>query len=194
MKPLTRLTSQTLVLSETNIDTDQIIPARFLTTVSQQGLGQAAFSDWRFDEHGRERPDCILNSPDAAERGILVAGENFGCGSSREHAVWALRQFGFDAVVSSSIADIFRANALKNGLLALEIDPATHRWLMENPGVQVSIDVEACRLGLPDGRCVAFELDPFARVCLLEGVDALGYLLNFESEIAGFEQQRRELA
>ncbi|MDT8408979.1 MAG: 3-isopropylmalate dehydratase small subunit [Wenzhouxiangellaceae bacterium] len=190
MKPMTRLSSETLVLSEANIDTDQIIPARFLTTTSQEGLGQAAFADWRFDEQGRERPDCVLNGAGASGRKILVAGENFGCGSSREHAVWALRQFGIDAVLSPRIADIFRANALKNGLLAVEIDLVTHQWLIEHPGAQVSVDVDACQLSLPHGRCVAFDLDPFARVCLLEGVDALGYLIHCEDAISGFERQR----
>ncbi len=189
MKPLRNLTSTTLVLNERDIDTDQIIPARFLTTTSRTGLGQAAFADWRFDGEGNEKP-CVLNEPDAAGREILVAGENFGCGSSREHAVWALTQFGFRVVISSRVADIFRANALKNGLLAIEVDEDTHEWLLANPGAEVQVDVEVCRMVLPDGREIGFELDPFARTCLLEGVDALGYLLAQEDAITAFEQAK----
>lgn len=190
MNPLQQLTSTTLVLPERNIDTDQIIPARFLTTTSRTGLGRAAFADWRFDAEGRERPDCVLNQPQAAGCEILVAGENFGCGSSREHAVWALSQFGFRVVISSRVADIFRANALKNGLLAIELDADTHAWLLANPGVELSVDVEACTIALPDGREIDFDLDPFARTCLLEGVDALGYLLAQEDAIAAYERER----
>lgn len=194
MNPMQKIESNTLVLAETNIDTDQIIPARFLTTTSRDGLGQAAFADWRFDDTGGARADCVLNQPGASARRVLVAGENFGCGSSREHAVWALQQFGFQAVLSSRIADIFRANALKNGLLAVEIDRAVHQWLIEHPGVELRIDIDECRLMLPDGRSVDFDLDPFARTCLLEGVDALGYLLNFVSAIDRYEQERRGAA
>ena len=190
MKSMQQLCSTTLVLPERNIDTDQIIPARFLTTTSRDGLARAAFADWRFDSQGQEKPDCVLNDPEAARREILVAGENFGCGSSREHAVWALTQFGFRVVISSRVADIFRANALKNGLLAIEVDADTHAWLMANPGSEIQVDVEACTLSLPDGREIAFELDPFARTCLLEGVDALGYLLAQEDAIAAYERER----
>ena len=189
MKPMRQLSSTTLVLDERNIDTDQIIPARYLTTTSRSGLGQAAFADWRFDAHGNEKP-CVLNEPGASERQVLVAGENFGCGSSREHAVWALTQFGFRVVISSRVADIFRANALKNGLLAIEVDAETHEWLLAHPGAELSVDVEACKISLPDGREIAFELDPFARTCLLEGVDALGYLLGKSDAIAAYEQTR----
>ncbi|MEN1727547.1 MAG: 3-isopropylmalate dehydratase small subunit [Pseudomonadota bacterium] len=190
MKPLQQLTSTTLVLTESNIDTDQIIPARFLTTTNREGLGRAAFADWRFTASGAEKRDCVLNDPKASQRQILVAGENFGCGSSREHAVWALSQFGFRVVISSRVADIFRANALKNGLLAMEVDGETHTWLLDNPGAEISVDVEECKLTLTDGRGVALELDPFARTCLLDGVDALGYLLSQGEAISAFEQQR----
>ncbi|WP_239056658.1 3-isopropylmalate dehydratase small subunit [Wenzhouxiangella limi] len=185
-----QLSSKTLVLTESNIDTDQIIPARFLTTTSRDGLDESAFADWRFAADGSAREDCVLNDPQAREREILVAGENFGCGSSREHAVWALTQFGFRVVISSRVADIFRANALKNGLLAIEVDTDTHAWLLANPGAELSVDVEACTLTLPDGQSIGFELDPFARTCLLEGVDALGYLLGQEEAIAAYEQAR----
>ena len=190
MKSMQQLRSSTLVLAERNIDTDQIIPARFLTTTSREGLARAAFADWRFDAQGREKPDCVLNRPEASAREILVAGDNFGCGSSREHAVWALTQFGFRVVISSRVADIFRANALKNGLLAIEVDAQTHAWLLANPGAEVAVDVAACTLSLPDGRTIGFELDPFARTCLLEGVDALGYLLAQAPAIESYEQTR----
>ena len=190
MKPMQQLCSTTLVLPERNIDTDQIIPARFLTTTSRDGLARAAFADWRFDAEGGEKPDCVLKDPEAARREILVAGENFGCGSSREHAVWALSQFGFRVVISSRIADIFRANALKNGLLAIEVDADSHARLLDTPGAEIQVDVEACTLTLPDGSTISFELDPFARTCLLEGVDALGYLLAQDEAITAFEQQR----
>lgn len=194
MKPLQRLRSTTLVLDQASIDTDQIIPARFLTTTTRDGLGQAAFADWRFDPDGQPRLDCALNQTPAATPEILVAGENFGCGSSREHAVWALQQFGFRAVISTRIADIFRANALKNGLLAIEVDRVTQRWLVDHPGAELVIDVADCRLSLADGREVDFELDRFARTCLLEGVDALGYVLNCEPAIVRHERARREVA
>lgn len=194
MKPLQTLQSATVVLAERNIDTDQIIPARFLTTTSRQGLARAAFADWRFDAQGQPRPDCPLNSESAAQAEILVAGENFGCGSSREHAVWALMQLGFRVVISSRVADIFRANALKNGLLAIEVDPPAHAWLLSHPGAPVSVDVAQQRLELPDGERIDFELDPFARTCLLEGVDALGYLLNQRQAIDDFERRGMEAA
>lgn len=191
MKPLKHLQSSTVVLRERNIDTDQIVPARFLTTTDRNGLGQAAFADWRFDKDGRMRADCPLNAPDAGHSEILVAGENFGCGSSREHAIWALLQFGFRVVISSRLADIFRANALRNGLLAIEVDTDTHAWLLQHPGADLTVNVDQTRLHLPGGRETEFELDPFARTCLLEGVDALGYLLAQEAAIGAFEQQHQ---
>ena len=194
MTPLKHLQSTTTVLTERNIDTDQIVPARFLTTTNRLGLGQAAFADWRFDNEGRKRADCPLNAPEVEHSEILIAGENFGCGSSREHAVWALLQFGFRVVISSRIADIFRANALRNGLLAIEVDEDAHAWLTVRPGARLGVDIDNCRLQLLDGREVAFDLDPFARTCLMEGVDTLGYLLGQEQAIAGFEQGSREAA
>jgi len=191
MKAVHQIDSTTLVLPQRNIDTDQIIPARFLTTTERAGLGRRAFADWRFDDAGQAKPDCILNRPEAASAGILVAGENFGCGSSREHAVWALADFGLRAVISSRLADIFRANALKNGLLAIEVDPDSHAWLLDHPGARVRIDVEACRLRAEDGPEAIFELEPFARKCLLEGVDALGFLLAQHAVIEAWERRRR---
>lgn len=194
MNPTRTIESTTLVLARSNIDTDQIIPARFLTTTARAGLGRHAFADWRTAEDGRPRADCPLNRPQARAAEILVAGDNFGCGSSREHAVWALADFGFRAVVSSRLADIFRANALKNGLLAVEVDSGTHGWLLEHPGARVAIDIAAGRLRAEGGPDAAFALDPFARTCLLEGTDALGYLLAERAGIEAWERTRAEAA
>ncbi len=191
MKAFHQIDSTTLVLPERNIDTDQIIPARFLTTTERAGLGRHAFADWRFDDAGRAKADCILNGPEAQQAGILVAGDNFGCGSSREHAVWALADFGLRAVISARLADIFRANALKNGLLAVEVDPDSHAWLLDHPGARVRIDIETCRLRAEGGPETTFELEPFARKCMLEGVDALGFLLAQHTAIEAWEQRRQ---
>ena len=189
MQPFTTLTSCTVVLPSANIDTDQIIPARFLTTTTRHGLGQHLFEDHRYDEHRAPRPDFPLNRPHASGR-ILVAGRNFGCGSSREHAPWALLDYGFRAVISSEIADIFRNNSLKNGLLPVVIDETTNDWLIEHPGVEVTLDVASATLILPDGASLSFPLEPFARHCLLEGVDELGFLLARRADIDAYERQR----
>lgn len=190
MEKVTVVQSRTLVLPQSDIDTDQIIPARFLTTTTRQGLGKALFADWRYDATGKPKPEFLLNQPEAAGCGILVAGNNFGCGSSREHAPWALLDFGIQAVISTEIADIFRGNSLKNGLVPVIVDNATHGWLVENPGVEVTIDVALRELRLPDGRSVAFPIDGFSRYCLLNGVDQLGYLLNQADAISRFEISR----
>jgi len=174
-----------------DIDTDQIIPARFLTTTTKAGLGRHLFTDWRYLPDGGRRDDFVLNSPQAAGAEILVAGRNFGCGSSREHAPWALLDFGFQAVISTEIADIFRNNALKNGLLPIIVDPATHAWLVEHPGAEVTVDLESTTLELPSGRRVEFPIDRFSRFCLLNGLDQLGFLLEQEDAIARFEQTVR---
>lgn len=188
MEPFTKLTSRCLVLPASNVDTDQIIPARFLKTVSRRGLGEHLFADWRLDGNGRPRPDFPLNSPAAKGASILVAGDNFGCGSSREHAPWALLDFGFRAVISTSFADIFRNNAVKTGLLPVALPHATLlRLLAESPNAQVTIDLETQTATLPDGSSHKFPLDPFARHCLLNGVDELGFLLDQESAIASYE-------
>jgi len=192
MSPVRVIRSRTLVLPESNIDTDQIIPARFLSTTGSAGLDRAAFADWRFDEQGRERPECVLNEPASADARILVAGDNFGCGSSREHAVWALQQFGFQAVISSRLADIFTANALKNGLLAVTVDADSHAWLLDHPGARLTINVAAGAITIPGRPKVGFELDPFTRTCLLDGVDTMGYLLARQDAIAHFERHRQE--
>src|SRR3954471_9720482 len=172
---VTHLHSRTVVLPATNIDTDQIIPARFLTSTSRAGFGKHLFADWRYDAAGNPKPDFVLNKSEAAGARILVAGKNVGCGSSREHAAWALQDFGIDAVISTEFADIFRTNCLKNGLVPVLVDEQTHAWLLANPQAEVIIDVEQLTLTLPDGTAVAFPLEGFARFCLLNGVDELGY-------------------
>lgn len=189
-QPFTRFRARTACLPETNIDTDRIIPARFLTTTSRDGLGRFAFNDWRYREDGRPDPAFALNAPDAQGAQILVAGRNFGCGSSREHAPWALRDFGLRAVISAEIADIFRSNALKNGLLPVVLDPVVVDELLANPGIELDIDVAASTVTLPDGRSFAFPIDGFARTCLLEGVDQLGYLLKQTPSINVYEDAR----
>jgi len=192
MNPLRTLTARVVALPNENIDTDQIIPARFLKAIDKEGMGKNLFADWRYDAAGSPRPEFALNQPRAPGAQVLLAGDNFGCGSSREHAVWALAGFGFRAVVSTSFADIFRSNALKNGLLPIVVDPETHRDLFdlveEIPNVELTIDVAAQTLTLPDGRAVHFALDPFSRTCLLEGVDELGYLLAREEAIVRYER------
>jgi 3-isopropylmalate/(R)-2-methylmalate dehydratase small subunit len=188
MEPVTTLTSRTVVLPSANIDTDQIIPARFLTTTTRAGLGERLFADWRYDEHGLARAGFALNQPDAAGCRILVAGRNFGCGSSREHAAWALVDYGFRAVISTEIADIFRNNALKNGLLPVIVAESTAAWLMAHRGADVTIDVARSTLALPDGSSVSFPLEAFARHCLLEGVDELGFLLARRAAIDAYER------
>ncbi len=190
MEPLKAVRSRTVVLPASNIDTDQIIPARFLTTTTRSGLGRHLFTDWRYAPDGAPRADFPLNRPEAAGCAILVAGRNFGCGSSREHAPWALVDYGFRAVVSTEIADIFRSNALKNGLLPVVVDDETGRWLLEHPGAEVTIDVETTTLTLPDGAPVRFPLEAFARYCLLNGVDELGFLLAQAPRIEAYERRR----
>ena len=188
MEPITRFSSRTVVMPSTNIDTDQIIPARFLTTTTREGLGKALFADWRYDPEGRPRPDFVLNRPESEGCAVLVAGRNIGCGSSREHAPWALVDHGFRAVVSTEIADIFRNNSLKNGLVPVIVDQDTHAWLLENPGAEVTIDLEHRQLTLPDGRSAEFPLEPFARYCLLHGMDELDFLLGQEEHITAYER------
>ncbi|MEO6925465.1 MAG: 3-isopropylmalate dehydratase small subunit [Rhodanobacter sp.] len=190
MKPVTHIQSRTAVLADENIDTDRIIPARFLTTTTREGLGKLCFHDWRYQADGSDNPTFPLNEPQAQGCSILVAGRNFGCGSSREHAPWALLDYGIRAVLSSEIADIFRGNALKNGLLAIVISAAEHRWLLEHAGLELGIDVRGQFISLPDGGRIAFELDAFARHCLLNGVDQLGYLLQHVDQIDAFVGER----
>lgn len=191
MAAFTTLVSRTVVLRQRNIDTDQIIPARFLTTTERKGLGRHAFSDWRTLPDGSPDPAFPFNQFANASARILVAGRNFGCGSSREHAPWALTDLGLRAVISSEIADIFRSNALKNGLLPIVLDDAVVDELLDNPGIELAIDVATRSVTLPDGRSFRFPLDAFAQTCLLEGVDQLGYLLKQLPAIERFERTRQ---
>jgi 3-isopropylmalate/(R)-2-methylmalate dehydratase small subunit len=193
MAQFTSLTSRVVALPVNDIDTDQIIPARFLKATDKKGMGDHLFADWRYSNDGSPKPDFVLNQPQAAGCQILLAGDNFGCGSSREHAPWALTGFGFRAVISTSFADIFRSNALKNGLLPIIVDESTHQRLLamvgENPGLELTIDLATQTLSFPGGS-VSFPIDPFNKTCLLNGVDELGYILSFEKDIAAFEARR----
>ncbi len=187
MDPVSRVRSKTVVIPSSNIDTDQIIPARFLTTTTKEGLGLQLFADWRYGADGAPNPEFALNRPESRGAQVLVAGRNFGCGSSREHAPWALLDYGFRAVISTEIADIFRGNSLKNGLLPIVVDESTSRWLLEHPGAEIDIDLEAARLRLPTGVSVAFPIEAFARHCLLNGIDELGYLRSKIADIERYE-------
>ena len=189
MEPLKRVRSKTVVIASTNIDTDQIIPARFLTTTTRAGLGRHLFADWRYGPDGTPRRDFVLNGPEAQGCRILVAGRNFGCGSSREHAPWALADYGFRAVVSTELADIFRSNCLKNALLPVMVDEPTSAWLISHPGAEVTIDLIAGTLTLPTGLAVTFPLEAFARHCLLQGVDELTFLLERRNQIEAYERR-----
>ncbi|HEY7930318.1 MAG TPA: 3-isopropylmalate dehydratase small subunit [Steroidobacteraceae bacterium] len=193
MEPIRQIRSRTAVLPSPNIDTDQIIPARFLRTTSREGLGKNLFNDWRYDASGAPRADFLLNTPAAAGCQILVGGRNFGCGSSREHAPWALMDYGFRAVISSEIADIFRNNSLKNGLVPVVVDESTAQWLVGHPGVEVTIDIDSTTLELPEGRRVKFPLGSFDRYCLLNGVDELGFLLGKAPAIEAYEARSARL-
>ena len=194
MEPFTTFTGRLAPLPIRDVDTDQIIPARFLKGTVKSGMGAYLFCDWRHDEEGKPRPDFILNQPPAAGALVLLAGHNFGCGSSREHAPWALLDFGFRAVISTSFGDIFRANSLKNGLLPVVVDPVTHAALLtrvtKDPGAQVTIDLASETLTLPDGSAVNFPIDSFSRQCLLTGVAQLGYILKHQDKIAAYERDR----
>jgi 3-isopropylmalate/(R)-2-methylmalate dehydratase small subunit len=191
MKPFTNFESRLVPLPNNNIDTDQIIPARFLKTTSKEGLDQQLFCDWRYDNQGNPKPDFILNQPRAKGAEVLVAGDNFGCGSSREHAPWALTQFGFRAVISTSFADIFKQNALKNSLLPIVVSPEIHAELLAlAPDAEIAIDLPAQKLTLPSGRSVEFPVDEFSKHCLINGVDELGYIQQQEPSIAAFEARR----
>jgi 3-isopropylmalate/(R)-2-methylmalate dehydratase small subunit len=191
MKPFERFSSRLVPMPQENVDTDQIIPARFLKTTEKVGLGKSLFCDWRYDESGNPQTGFILNKPEAAGAEILLVGDNFGCGSSREHAPWALADFGFRALISTTFADIFRNNCLKNGILPIIVDKATHRRLFElvekDPRIEVSVDLKSQSLVLPEGKAVIFPIDPYSKKCLLDGLDDLGYLLSFSERIAAYE-------
>ena len=191
MAQFTTLSSQVVSLPIDDIDTDQIIPARYLKATDKSGMGDHLFADWRYTSDGSPKPDFVLNKPEARGAQILLSGNNFGCGSSREHAIWALAGFGFRAVISTSFADIFRNNALKNGLIPIAVDAETHRELFdlfaEVPEAELTIDLATQTIRLPDSRRVSFPVDSFSKYCLLRGVDELGYLLSFERQIAEYE-------
>jgi 3-isopropylmalate/(R)-2-methylmalate dehydratase small subunit len=191
VKAFTPFESRLVPMPMNNIDTDQIIPARFLKTTSKEGLDKQLFCDWRYDAEGNPKPDFILNTPRGQNASILLAGDNFGCGSSREHAPWALTQFGFRAVISTSFADIFKGNALKNSLLPIVVSHEVHAQLLALPAdATVKIDLATQTMTLPDGQRVEFPVDTFAKTCLLEGVDELGWILKQEPAIAAFEKTR----
>ena len=196
MEPLRPFSSKLVPLLVDNVDTDQVIPARFLKVTDKNGLGEALFSDWRYHADGTPKPDFVLNRPEMRGRQILLAGDNFGAGSSREHAPWALVGYGFRAVLSTSFADIFRNNALKNGLLPIALPAQAHARIVamveSDPDVELAVDLEAGTVRLPDGSAVGFEVDPFSRRMLLEGTDELGFLLAQAGAIASYEQARRQ--
>lgn len=197
MQPFETLTSHVTLVLVDNIDTDQIIPAKYLKATTKSGLGDGLFSNWRYQADGTPNPAFALNQPENQGSRILLAGDNFGCGSSREHAPWALADYGFRAVISTSFADIFRNNSLKNGFLPVIVTPHDHRALVEylhaNPQAELTIDLDEQVVALPDGRALGFPIDDFSKTCLLKGVDQLGYLLNLEPEIARFEQSLNKL-
>ena len=194
MERITKFTSPTVVFAADDVDTDQVIPARFLKGTSRSGWGEHLFADRRYDAEGRPRPEFPLNRPEAKGARVLVAGRNFGCGSSREHAVWALQGYGFQAVIAVSFADIFRGNALKNGLLPVAVEESVHARLLSAPGSAVTVDLETQKLTLADGTGASFVIDPFARYCLLNGIDELQFLLGQEEAVAAYEKRTGPLS
>jgi 3-isopropylmalate/(R)-2-methylmalate dehydratase small subunit len=194
MERITRFTSSTVAWPADDVDTDQVIPARFLKGTARSGWGDHLFADRRYDAEGRPRPEFPLNRPEAKGARVLVAGRNFGCGSSREHAVWALQGYGFQAVIALSFADIFRGNALKNGLLPVAVDESVHTRLLSAPGSAVTVDLEAQKLTLAGGTGASFVIDPFARYCLLNGIDELQFLLGQEEAVAAYERRTGPLS
>ncbi len=190
MEKFTKFESKMVSLPVDNIDTDQIIPARFLKTISKDGLGDQLFCDWRYESAGSPKPDFILNQAEPNSRKVLLAGDNFGCGSSREHAPWALTQYGFRAVISTSFADIFKQNSLKNGLLPIVVSREVHAQLFQNAEASVGVDLESRTLSVEGGLSVEFPVDEFSRTCLLQGVDELGYILAQDEAIRSYESRR----
>ena len=191
MHKIKTFSANTVNLTNEDIDTDQIIPARFLTRQTTDGIGECLFADWRFDKSGKPNEDFILNQPESIDAEILVAGNNFGCGSSREHAAWSLLDYGFRAVVSTSFADIFQNNSLKNGLITIVVDLETHKWLIEHPATELTVDLENTEIILENDKAISFPIDSFAKYCLLHGVDQLGYILKHDSEIIAYENQQQ---
>ena len=191
MEKIKTFSANTVNLLNEDIDTDQIIPARFLTRQTTDGIGECLFADWRFDKSGKPNEDFILNQPESTDAGILVTGNNFGCGSSREHAAWSLLDYGFRAVVSTSFADIFQNNSLKNGLITIVVDLETHKWLIEHPATELTVNLENTEIILENGKAISFPIDSFSRYCLLHGVDQLGYILKHDSEITAYENKQQ---
>jgi len=191
MQKIKKFSARTVNLPNEDIDTDQIIPARFLTRQTTDGIGECLFADWRFDKSGRPKEDFILNQPESSNAEILVAGNNFGCGSSREHAAWSLLDYGFRAIISTSFADIFQNNSLKNGLITIVVDLDIHKWLLEHPATKLIVDLDNTQICLENGKAISFPIDSFARYCLLNGVDQLSYLLNHDSEISAYENKQQ---
>ncbi|NWF62776.1 MAG: 3-isopropylmalate dehydratase small subunit [Chloroflexi bacterium] len=190
MAQFTTLTSRALAIPVNDIDTDQIIPAQFLKVTDKNGLADALFFNWRYNDDKSPKPDFIINKPESQGAQILLTGDNFGCGSSREHAPWALTSWGIRAVISTSFADIFRNNSLKNGLIPIIVDDETHKMLFdlveEAPHAELTVDLAAQTVSFPGGS-FTFPIDPFNKTCLLNGVDELGYIMGFEKEIAAYE-------
>jgi len=191
MQKIKKFSARTVNLPNEDIDTDQIIPARFLTRQTTDGMGECLFADWRFDKSGRPKADFILNQPESSNAEILVAGNNFGCGSSREHAAWSLLDYGFRAIISTSFADIFQNNSLKNGLITIVVNLEIHKWLLEHPATKLIVDLDNTQVCLENGKAISFPIDSFARYCLLNGVDQLSYLLNHDSEISAYENKQQ---
>jgi 3-isopropylmalate/(R)-2-methylmalate dehydratase small subunit len=191
MEKFTTLIANMVAIPTENIDTDQIIPARFLKVTDKKGLGDNLFCDWRYNPDGSPKPDFILNTEQGRKAKILLAGDNFGCGSSREHAPWAIMGYGFQAVISTSFADIFRNNSLKLGLLPVVVDKETHFQLMsliaEEPDTRITIDLASQTVELPDGRKVQFPIDNFSKTCILNGIDQLGYLQRHAASVEAYE-------
>jgi len=191
MQKIKKFSARTVNLPNEDIDTDQIIPARFLTRQTTDGIGKCLFADWRFDKSGRPKEDFILNQPESSNAEILVAGNNFGCGSSREHAAWSLMDYGFRAIISTSFADIFKNNSLKNGLITIVVDLDTHKWLLEHPATKLIVDLDNTQICLENGKAISFPIDAFARYCLLNGIDQLGHILNHDTEISAYENKQQ---
>jgi len=190
MDPITQIKSTTVVLPYDDMDTDQIIPARYINTNTKEGLGKYLFTDWRHDKNGEERLDFPLNDPESKKATVLVAGHNFGCGSSREHAPWALLDYGIRAVISTEIADIFRNNSLKNGLIPVIVNTKSYQWLLGHPGVEVTISLEKSSLIIEQQAPLDFSIDPFSRYCLVNGLDQLGFLMDHEEHITNYESKQ----
>jgi len=191
MQPIQKITATAVPLRAENVDTDQIIPARFLTAVTKAGMGDGLFSSWRYNPDGSPKPDFPLNQPEYKGGKVLIAGRNFGSGSSREHAVWALTEYGFQSVITPGFADIFYNNSLKNGLLLVALPEATVNMLLdlveEEPDTQITVDLASQTVTLPDGQTLGFDIDPFRKICLMEGVDDLGYIMKKTDAIAAYE-------